>query len=81
MKPEHRGSPPGLPGWERLYHGGLLLDATRLTALSRSVPGPLDDRIERQLRRRASVVWDVGSDGSAISSFVAFVPATTTSRW
>ena len=73
MKPERRGGPPGLPGWERLRHGGLLLDATRLTALSRSVPDPLDDRIERQLRQRAGAVWDVGADGSAISSFVAFV--------
>ena len=73
MKPERRGGPPGLPGWERLRHGGLLLDATRLTALSRSVPGPLDDRIERQLRQRAGAIWDVGADGSAKSSFVAFV--------
>ena len=35
-----------MPGWERLRHGGLLLDATRLAALSQHVPGPLDDRID-----------------------------------
>ena len=63
-----------MPGWERLRHGGLLLDATRLTTLSRSVPGPLDGRIERQLRQRAGAIWDVDrADRSGISAFVAFV--------
>ena len=31
------GRRPGLPGWDRLRHGGLLLDATRLAALSQHV--------------------------------------------
>ena len=64
---------PGLPGWERLRHGGLLLDATRLAALSQHVPGPLDDRIGRQLRQRSGAISDADADSGAISSFVAFV--------
>ena len=67
---DHR---PGVPGWERLRHGGLLLDATRLAALSRHVPGPLDDRIGRQLRQRAGAMSEADADSGAISSFVAFV--------
>ena len=73
MSATHRARKSGVPGWERLRHGGLLLDATRLAALSQNVPGPLDDRIERQLRQRAGAMSEAGADGSAISSFVAFV--------
>ena len=62
-----------MPGWERLRHGGLLLDATRLAALSQNVPGPLDDRIERQLRQRAGAMSEADGDSRAISAFVAFV--------
>ena len=62
-----------MPGWERLRHGGLLLDATRLAALSQHVPGPLDDRIERQLRQRAGAMSEADRDGRAVSAFVAFV--------
>ena len=62
-----------MPGWDRLRHGGLLLDATRLAALSQNVPGPLDDRIERQLRQRAGAMSEADGDSRAISSFVAFV--------
>ena len=64
---------PGVPGWERLRHGGLLLDATRLAALSQHVPGPLDDRVGRQLRQRASAMSEADADSATISSFVAFV--------
>ena len=67
------GHRPGVPGWERLSHGGLLLDATRLAALSRHVPGPLHDRVARQLRQRAGAISDADADSDAISSFVAFV--------
>ena len=67
---DHR---PGVPGWERLRHGGLLLDATRFAALSRHVPGPLDDRVARQLRQRAGAMSEADADSGAISSFVAFV--------
>ena len=73
MKPERRAGPRGLPGWERLRHGGLLLDGTRQDALSRSVPRPLDERIERHLRQRAGALPEAVGDRGAISSFVAFV--------
>ena len=62
-----------MPGWERLRHGGLLLDATRLAALSRHVPGPLYDRVGRQLRQRAGAISDADADSGAVSSFVVFV--------
>ena len=62
-----------MPGWDRLRHGGLLLDATRLAALSQNVPVPLADRIERQLRQRAGAMSEAGGDGRAVSAFVAFV--------
>jgi len=64
---------PGVPGWERLRHGGLLLDATRLAGFSRHVPGPLDGRVTRQLRQRAGAISEADADSGAISSFVTFV--------
>ena len=74
VKPEARAAgKPGLPGWDRLRHGGLLLDATRLVAISRFVPDPLDDRIARQLRQRAGALPGAGGESGDISSFVAFV--------
>ena len=60
----------GLPGWEDLRHGGLLLDAARLEALSRDLPAPLDDYTEQLLRRRGDAVLDGSGE---ISPFVAFV--------
>ena len=65
----------GVPGWERLRHGGLLLDGTRLAALAREAPAPLDESVERQLRQRAGAILDGDGerDGGAASSFVAFV--------
>ena len=65
----------GVPGWERLRHGGLLLDGTRLATLAREVPVPLDEFVERQLRQRAGAILDGGGDrdGGTTSSFVAFV--------
>ena len=60
----------GLPGWDRLRHGGLLLDGMRLASLARQAPAPLDAWTERQLRQRAGAMLD--GDGEA-SSFVAFV--------
>ena len=59
-----------LPGWDRLRHGGLLLDGTRLAALARHAPAPLDAWTEQQLRQRASAMLDGGAEAS---SFVAFV--------
>ena len=59
-----------LPGWDRLRHGGLLFDATRLDALAPFVPAPLDEHEERLLRQRASEILDgIGET----SPFVAFV--------
>ena len=59
-----------LPGWDRLRHGGLLLDGARLAALARQAPAPLDGWTERQLRQRASAMLDGGAEASP---FVAFV--------
>ena len=76
MNTTHRGGGGlGLPGWDRLRHGGLLLDATRLATFSQSVPGPLAGHIEPQLRQRAGAIPDGGGDGDggSTSSFVAFV--------
>ena len=60
----------GLPGWDRLRHGGLLLDGTRLAALAGHAPGPLDAWTERQLRQRAGAMLDGGAEAAP---FVAFV--------
>ena len=60
----------GLPGWDRLRHGGLLLDGTRLAALAGHVPAPLDAWTERQLRQRAGAMLDGGAEAAP---FVAFV--------
>ena len=74
VKPEARAAgKPGLPGWDRLRHGGLLLDATRLVAISRFVPDPLDHRIARQLRQRAGALPGAGGESGDISSFVTVV--------
>ena len=59
-----------LPGWDRLRHGGLLLDGTRLAALARHAPAPLDAWTEQQLRQRAGALLDGGAE---TSPFVAFV--------
>ena len=76
MSVAHRAGEPGLPGWDRLRHGGLLLDGARLAALARFVPDPLDEATGRQLRQRASGVLDGGGNGNGSGdapSFVAFV--------
>ena len=59
-----------LPGWERLRHGGLLLDGTRLAALCRHAPAPLGEWTGRQLRQRANAMRDGSGEASP---FVAFV--------
>ena len=60
----------GLPGWNRLSHGGLLLDPARLQTLSGLAPAPLHRATESQLRTRANAVLDGSGD---VSGFVAFV--------
>ena len=57
-------------GWERLRHGGLLFDGTRLRELDAFRPEPLDRYAEGQLRQRANAILEGSGD---TSSFVAFV--------
>ena len=59
-----------LPGWDRLRHGGLLLDSARLTTLAQWVPAVLDEYSETQLRQRANAILDGSGE---TSPFVAFV--------
>ena len=63
-------APAMVPGWERLRHGGLLFDGTRLDQLSQFVPPPLDGYTEGKLRQRANAILDGSGDQSR---FVAFV--------
>ena len=67
---EKRAELTGLPGWDRLRHGGLLLDGKRLAALASRVPLPLNAWTERQLRQRALAVQDGGAEASPFVSFV-----------
>ena len=67
---ERRTGPVVLPGWERLRHGGLLLDGARLAALAGQVPGPLDAWTEQRLRQHAGAMADASGEASP---FVAFV--------
>ncbi|MDE0191070.1 MAG: hypothetical protein OXQ90_06905 [Gammaproteobacteria bacterium] len=63
-----------MSGWERLRHGGLLFDGTRLERLSQFRPPALDGYMEGQLRQRANAVLDSSDDQSrVVSRFVAFV--------
>ncbi len=59
-----------LPGWERLRHGGLLLDGVRLQAIARSghVLAPLDGYTERKLRQRAGAMLDGAGAGAGAGS-------------
>ncbi len=59
-----------LPGWDRLRHGGLLLDGKRLAALAPRVPAPLDAWTEGQLRQRAAAVQDGGAEAAPFVTFV-----------
>ena len=70
VRTTRQAGPPGLPGWGRLRHGGLLLDPKRLGAIAQSAPGPLDDATERQLRQRASSMLDGDGDASSFATFV-----------
>ena len=58
------------PGWDRLRHAGLLLDAQRLRQVAAYTPPPLGQFHERELRRQAGALVDDSADASG---FVAFV--------
>ena len=69
-------TPEPIPGWDHLRHTGLLLDGSRLHALSDHVPGPLDEYAERRLRRLAAATLGAADDPASTtttSRFVAFV--------
>ena len=59
-----------LPGWDRLRHGGLLLDGSRLAALKHAELPPLDQFTEYRLRKFSA---ELPSDNSVRSSFITFV--------
>ena len=65
-----RAPTKSLPGWDRLSHGGLLLDPTRLSNVARFEPEPLSTTTERQLRKHANAVLDGGGDPSSFATFV-----------
>ena len=72
MKPAREAA--GLPGWERLRHGGLLFDGPRLAELAAFVPPPLDVWAAGQLRLRAAAFQSgAAPDGGDRSAFAAFV--------
>ena len=64
-------SPAEVVGWDRLRHGGLLLDAPRLREVARRhQPEPLSSFDERELRRLATAVLDGSGEVPAFVSFV-----------
>ena len=71
MKPNREpAQAAGLPGWDRLRHGGLLFDGTRLAALAALAPPPLDAYTAGQLRQRANAILDGSGDRSRFAAFV-----------
>ena len=60
----------GLPGWDRLSHGGLLLDPARLGELARFAPAPLCPFLEQRLRQRAGAVLEGRGDAAGFAAFV-----------
>ncbi len=59
-----------LLGWDRLRHGGLLLDPPRLRRLVQEPPPPLASFFEAELRRRVAALPEKGPE---VGGFVAFV--------
>ncbi len=69
-----------LIGWDRLRHGGLLLDAARLRRIAEQEPSALSSYQERELRRRAGALLDGGTNTADFIRFVleeicGFTPA------
>jgi len=58
-------------GWERLRHGGLLLDAVRLRRIAECEPETLPAFIEKELRRLSLAVFD--RNEKDVTEFVGFV--------
>lgn len=68
-----------LSGWDRLRHGGLLLDTPRLQVVAGLVPSMLGRDDEEELRRRAGALLAGDRDAAAFVVFVlervcGFVP-------
>ena len=59
-----------LIGWDRLRHGGLLLDAPRLRKIAAHAPGPLSSWQEKELRRQAGALLDGSADRAGFARFV-----------
>jgi hypothetical protein len=63
-------SEAAVPGWDRLRHGGLLLDPPRLQSIAALQPGPLGGYYDQELRRQAAAL--LAGEGEA-SAFVGLV--------
>ena len=67
-------SPAGTPdlfGWDRLRHGGLLLDPPRLRIVASSQPAaPLSSHLEKELRRQVAQVQDGTLKTGEFAAFV-----------
>ena len=67
-------SPEGTPdlfGWDRLRHGGLLLDPPRLRIVASSQPAaPLSSHLEKELRRQVAQVQDGTLKTGEFAAFV-----------
>lgn len=59
-----------LIGWDRLRHGGLLLDPARLQVMARLAPPSLSGYQAEELRRQAAALLAGNADASAFVSFV-----------
>lgn len=59
-----------LPGWDRLRHGGLLLDTQRLGEVAARTPHPLGSYFEEELRRQAAAFLGGTGQAAAFATFV-----------
>ena len=61
---------PDLPGWDRLRHGGLLLDTARLAQVADPNLPPLDEFTERRLRKLGGEILSGQGDAPGFAAFV-----------
>ena len=61
---------PDFPGWDRLRHGGLLLDTVRLAQVVEPRLPPLDEFTERRLRKLGGEVLNGQGDAPGFAAFV-----------